>query len=317
MVVLLRCRVGVAAGPLPAPAAAGASCDTTTAVSVAPDTGLDRTFQNYGNAGTGTSWTGGDGTESVQLPDGRELWLFDDSLLGTVRNGERTFAKAPFLHNALVVQQAGVLTRTYYTVQSTRPTAYISPRKAHRFDYAFWPDAAVVLNATTLQIIGNEQLFHTDGTHTQLPGVFVATLALPSLRRVSFEELPASVGASLGIGGTLTQGGFTYIYVAPSQGAVDVARVSGTDLTVAVVVLERQRLVARRGPRGGRGPPRLRQPLRRVARRRHVHLRGTRRPRFQRDRRIPGMHPRRLLSGPPGTCTPRPSRPNTRPPTAS
>ncbi|MGA2522134.1 MAG: hypothetical protein ABSG81_15110 [Acidimicrobiales bacterium] len=105
------------------------------------------------------------------------------------------------------------------------------PRNAHRFGYAFWPDAAVVRNPTTLQIIGNEQLFHPDGTHTPLPGVFVATLALPSLRRQSFVELPAMVGATAGIGDTLTAGGYTYIYVAPTQGVVDVARVSGTDLT--------------------------------------------------------------------------------------
>ena len=30
-------------------------------------------------------WTGGDGTRSVALPDGRILWLFGDTFLGTIR----------------------------------------------------------------------------------------------------------------------------------------------------------------------------------------------------------------------------------------
>src|ERR1700681_4914431 len=69
----------------------GTSCNKGATVSVSPDTTLDNLFQNYSNSGTGTSWTGGDGTESVALPDGRELWFFDDSLLGTVTNGRRLF----------------------------------------------------------------------------------------------------------------------------------------------------------------------------------------------------------------------------------
>ena len=38
---------------------------------------------------SGHGWTGGDGAYSVSLPAGRTLWLFGDSVLGTVREGRR------------------------------------------------------------------------------------------------------------------------------------------------------------------------------------------------------------------------------------
>ncbi|MEE4608513.1 MAG: DUF5005 domain-containing protein, partial [Desulfobacteraceae bacterium] len=45
----------------------------------APDPFFNRLF-----ARTGGGWTGGDGTLSVPLGDGRTLWLFGDSFLGKV-----------------------------------------------------------------------------------------------------------------------------------------------------------------------------------------------------------------------------------------
>src|ERR1700758_1066385 len=68
--------------------AAAAACGPRQ-ISVAPDTGYDNLFQSYGNSGTGKSWTGGDGTVSVALPDGRDLWLFNDSFLGKIKHGLR------------------------------------------------------------------------------------------------------------------------------------------------------------------------------------------------------------------------------------
>jgi hypothetical protein len=217
---------GIVLVPEASAVAAGTACNTSLTVSAQPDAPLDALFQNYGNAGQGFSWTGGDGTGSVALPDGRELWLFDDSLLGTVTNGLRPFAKSPFLHNTLVAEENGQLVKTYYTIRTTRPTAYINPSLRHLYTFAFWPDAAVV-NGNTLQVIGNKERFKRDGTFSHISGTYLATLALPSLRRLSFQQLPTGLE---GIGGLLSQGGYTYVY-GDNSGAIDVARVVGTDLT--------------------------------------------------------------------------------------
>jgi len=49
-------------------------------------------------------WTGGDGTFSVELPDGRIIWLFSDTYLGDVNpDGTRSTAP-PIASNTAVVQ---------------------------------------------------------------------------------------------------------------------------------------------------------------------------------------------------------------------
>jgi hypothetical protein len=51
-----------------------------------------------------TGWTGGDATYSIPLPDGRTLWLFGDSFIGTVRP-DRSRPGSSFYRNAAMVQQ--------------------------------------------------------------------------------------------------------------------------------------------------------------------------------------------------------------------
>jgi len=44
-----------------------------------PDEAFGQLFVRFGDG-----WTGGDGTSSVPLPDGRTLWMFGDTFLGQV-----------------------------------------------------------------------------------------------------------------------------------------------------------------------------------------------------------------------------------------
>ncbi|MFF5608237.1 hypothetical protein ACFY65_17960 [Streptomyces cellulosae] len=63
----------------------GEGCPPRTVVSWAPEPRLTSAFARYGDDDTRTDdWTGGDGTHSVRLPDGRLLWLFSDTFLGRV-----------------------------------------------------------------------------------------------------------------------------------------------------------------------------------------------------------------------------------------
>lgn len=86
---------------------------------------------------SGPGWIGGDSTYSVQLPQDRTLWLFSDSLIGTVDDGGNPEPGMTMVHNALVVEdgsgQLSTLTRegpesffpdpgekTYYWVQDAK-----------------------------------------------------------------------------------------------------------------------------------------------------------------------------------------------------
>ena len=191
-----------------------------------PDSALDNLFQAYGDRATGTTWTGGDGTESVLLPDGRELWLFADSYLGTLTNGERIRARSQILHNTLVIQRNGVLTKTRYKHRRKNLMAFLNPVPTDPSRYGIWP-GSMVLSGTTLQVIGLNVKFERNGMYS-VTGNSLATFALPSLRLQRLQSLPPSnTDWSEGV---LRDGGYTYVYgnAAPNTYA---ARVEGDNLS--------------------------------------------------------------------------------------
>ncbi|MFI9051514.1 DUF4185 domain-containing protein [Streptomyces sp. NPDC053427] len=73
---------------LPRPAApdGSAACTGRRIASWSADTGHTAAFARYGDDNSRVDdWTGGDGTHSVRLPDGRSLWLFSDTFLDRVQ----------------------------------------------------------------------------------------------------------------------------------------------------------------------------------------------------------------------------------------
>ncbi|MGW1891330.1 hypothetical protein ACWCP6_13900 [Streptomyces sp. NPDC002004] len=100
----------------------GSGCTARTVTSWSADADRTAAFARYGDDPVrGDDWTGGDGTHSVRLPDGRVLWLFSDSFLGQVHAppdpAGRPYAwrdaSAPMVRNAgVVMSRSGALERT-------------------------------------------------------------------------------------------------------------------------------------------------------------------------------------------------------------
>lgn len=108
VVAALAIAIGVAlsaGGPGP-----GAAFTGTAAVR--PDLAWDDLFQAYGNV-SGT-WNGGDGAQSLLLPDGSTMWFFADTYLGvTDPGGTRSPVSTGTAHNSAVLYRAGQLGPTY------------------------------------------------------------------------------------------------------------------------------------------------------------------------------------------------------------
>lgn len=90
-------------GSIPAAQAAGG---------VTPNTTLNAMFNSYAN-GSGYAamcddWSGGDGTQSTPLPDGRRVWFFADTNLGDYRLRPGGFDTS-FIRNSIVVQNGSSL----------------------------------------------------------------------------------------------------------------------------------------------------------------------------------------------------------------
>lgn len=70
-------------------------------------TEITNKFTSYGNSTSVDRWTGGDGLEAIELPDGRVLWFFNDYWYGTVKsNLTRGPFQASMPRNGIVIQNA-------------------------------------------------------------------------------------------------------------------------------------------------------------------------------------------------------------------
>lgn len=183
------------------------------APTTAPRATVDRAFWSaFTRADDG--WTGGDGTNSVLLPDGRTVWLFADTFLGAVNPDLTRPTTAPLIHNSLVVQDGATLT-----------TLHGGSRKAPRalFPLAdgaawYWPADATV-EGQSLRLVLLRFLRHgPEGWAWRWVGTDLASLRLPDLALQSVVPLPVDNGVRYG-SAILEAPDHTYVYGVEDLGA--------------------------------------------------------------------------------------------------
>jgi len=190
-------------------------------------------FARYA-AATRDGWTGGDSTYSVQLPDGRTLWLFSDTFLGPLnRDGTRPTG-AVLVNNVFVVQDGAKLS-TVYGGTAAHPTAIMPPAGADRW---FWTGDGMLTGDGLVQVVFRE--YRRAGTGAwdfRYQRSVVATFDPAHLDRPSsVDALPSGSGVAWGaalLPASRSGDGYTYLYGVTGTGAgkaVRVARVPGSDL---------------------------------------------------------------------------------------
>ncbi|MFF4607230.1 hypothetical protein ACFY12_31405 [Streptomyces sp. NPDC001339] len=213
-----------------------AGCTARRIASWSADSRQIAEFVRYGDDNTRVDdWTGGDGTHSVRLPDGRTLWLFSDTFLDRIHpppnpQGEphswRTAdnGRPPFLrHNsAVLMSRSGRLERTLTGRTPDGPGPFF-PDPAD--GGLRWPVRARVEPRTpgSREKVVRVLLWNrAPGTGPWIFGVpratDVATLSLPGLRLESIRE---AVGQSavtdperrvLYGAAAVGEGGWTYVF---------------------------------------------------------------------------------------------------------
>ncbi|MER8224227.1 DUF4185 domain-containing protein [Streptomyces sp. NPDC094143] len=173
----------------------GGPCRARTVRSWQADERLTGEFARYGDDASRTDdWTGGDGTHSVRLPDGRVLWLFSDTYLGRVHgppnpHGESHAwrdAAAPLVRNSAVLMRQG-------RPESTLPAPLFADPAPNQWR---WPVAARVeprSPGSAEKVVRVLLWVRTAGPSPWIYGVptatEVATLSLPHLRLESVVEV--------------------------------------------------------------------------------------------------------------------------------
>ncbi|SBT92261.1 protein of unknown function [Streptomyces sp. DI166] len=217
---------------LPADRGGGDDCSGRTVRSWGAHSSLNSEFSRYGDdASRADDWTGGDGTHSVRLPDGRVLWLFSDTYLGQVYGPPNPFGEsyawrdtsAPMVRNSAVVMRDGRL-------ESTLPAPLFADPAPGQWR---WPVAARVeprrpgAEEQVLRVVlwvraaGQAPWIYGVPTATE-----VATLSLPDLRvestvTVFDQRLVADPSRRVLFGTTLVEeSGWTYVFGGDDRQAV-------------------------------------------------------------------------------------------------
>ncbi|MEY9998088.1 hypothetical protein ABIE67_010207 [Streptomyces sp. V4I8] len=213
-------------------------CGALSVESWAADNRVTTAFARYGDdGGRMDDWTGGDGTHSVRLPDGRTLWLFSDPFLGLVHGPPNTAGQphswrdtsvpggAAWVRNAAVVMSAsGRLERTLTGGTAGAP-APLFPDLSQQPKHWRWPVAAVVEPRTPSAsekvvrvLLWNRMVGPAPFIYGVPTGTEVATLSLPELKveridRISDQGGVEDLSRRVLHGTTAVHdGGWTYVF---------------------------------------------------------------------------------------------------------
>lgn len=171
-------------------------------VNVYQDCHYNLLFTRYGNG-----WTGSDATYSIPLPDGRILWMFGDTFLGTVR-ADRSREGAPFIRNSFMIQDRDEFITLFHGTLAN-PSAYIKPQNPNQW---YWPLDGTVYNGGVQMMLGR---FGTTGTggmwDFQYVGIDRAVFSLPDMQLISLEEVLPTGDISFGAA-VMEDNDYIYIY---------------------------------------------------------------------------------------------------------
>jgi len=165
---------------------------------------VDATFAAYVTQ-NGPGWTGADGSYSVALPDGTNLWVWSDSYIGTVDPTTRLRKNNIFTaHNSMTVlnQAAGSWTTVGYPPKTS---SYFVP--SNNKDW-FWVGNAMVVQPSPGKYQIKVMLVEWTGAF-KLVGHSVATLSWPSLAVLSITPI-TGLDTSLSWGTKILQAGNAY-----------------------------------------------------------------------------------------------------------
>ena len=184
----------------------------------APASEFDRLFDRRDGG-----WTGGDGTLSVPLADGRNVWMFGDSFLGVVTPEGTRPQDVPFIHNCLVVQRGDTL-RTLYKIEDGRPAAFFPAPAA---DDWYWPGDGIVSGPHLEIFLHQFTQSRPELWGWRYIGTRLAVLSLPDMAIEQIKPLSAPAEILYGVC-VLEIGNYIYIYGTDERKQPQLAHVART-----------------------------------------------------------------------------------------
>lgn len=173
---------------------------------VTPDPDFNALLRKY-NGG----WIAGDATFSIALPDGRTLWLFGDSFIGTVNPDSSIVTGSHFIRNNAVIQDGDSM-RSLHGGTFENPLDFLPSTDSDSVWY--WPEHGLVEN-DTLKIFFSEFIITTGvpGWNFKYTGCYLANYTYPGIEYLSKTKIPYYDSNKVSYGNSvMVDNGFTYIY---------------------------------------------------------------------------------------------------------
>ena len=179
-----------------------------------PDTALSKLFiRNC------CGFTGGDGTYSVLLPNGKTVWIFGDTFLGTVNPDLSRARSTPiFIRNSFVIQDGDSLTTLHrfsppHNTSLVIPPAVRENENLSEDELWFWPGDGLIEDGRLKVFFSLFSQSDTGMWNFQWQSTWLATFSLPGIKEESLVEIPYSKTNKVHYGHAIYEApDFTYIY---------------------------------------------------------------------------------------------------------
>jgi len=189
--------------------------DTSRTVSVEKDNHFTNLFMD--NSG---GFTGGDGTYSVALPDGRTAWIFGDTFIGGVNpDNSRQHQDPIYIRNSVVVQDGDSLHTLYNMINGKRASFAIPPAVLEEGSGVtedsvwFWPGDGYVEQDYLVLFFSEFIKTGDDMWGFGWNGTWIGKYSLPGLEQQSLEKIVAGDQTNIHFGhAILEEKEYIYIY---------------------------------------------------------------------------------------------------------
>lgn len=171
-------------------------------------------------SGNVDGFTGGDGTYSVALPDGRTAWIFGDTFIEGLGAGNTRIHQVPrFIRNSVIIQDGDSLHTLYQQFEGTRASFAIPPGNRDgdtvisEDSVWFWPGDGFI-EGGQLKIFLSEFVQKDTGMWDfEWRGTWIASYDLPEVKEVEITEIPVRVDMGIHFGHAVhVDEAYTYIY---------------------------------------------------------------------------------------------------------
>ncbi|RYE18752.1 MAG: T9SS type A sorting domain-containing protein, partial [Sphingobacteriales bacterium] len=150
-------------------------------------------------------WQSGDNGNPVVIPDGRTVFVYNDSNIGPIEPHSNIVDRRAILANLLVIQDGDRVTSKYGGTR-TSPKNLFSPNNGN----SFWNAGGVVENGQLKTL-----LIEIRNSSEYVNNAFVGTLSLPDLEVVSLHKLPATITTPPNC--MFQDGAYNYLYFGASS----------------------------------------------------------------------------------------------------